>query len=1196
MAVLGRLLVGSAERLDLPDLLSIDSYTAGDFKYLLQTFVGPTSPYVITGFDIINPAITIGTSSISINIANSAMYYPGAGAGSFFYGLPSTQPLTPTLITNATNYVYLTLTTTTVAQDTRAFWDPDGNGGTGDEFTEEVNTESVIEVQVNVSTSSFPDNTVPVAIVNVGATVISSITDARPLMFRLGSGGVSPNPNNRFAWPALPNSSYERQEPPVTITSGSGADPFQGGDKNIMTWKGWMDAVMTKLAELGGTQFWYQDTSSYGIIDVFHDALATTFKSKGSYQHSTVTPGLLTWTEDVQILSVSDPRKYILRSGNITLPNENVAYLDLIRNQPINSSDAAVAWTTGQPYVNTPNGSIGFFANLSQGDWIKKVSDDPTLFLRVEQFYDSVNLGGSTTTAANAKSIRLSANYTGATTNDVAHYDQGVYLSTALLNQTKTNAAITTAGGNFMWFANRSDTIENIASISTVSLSGTIVQANGATAQCSVTGHGLVDGYQITVTAPVAQAGTYSVDVVDSNTFYFSTTNTTTGALTAFYGLLTTAAVTNGYGLQLESADHGFESGESVVVAGTTNFNGSYVVNYRSLTQVEFPIGASHASESTGTATLARMDVRTERGITKVVQGQTIDIGEQDSKNIQQYVGMSSLAETSPVYLLPPSFDAVQNNPNYNTGPSDSLTLRTAEVTAMVANKAQDKTVKYLTGATSAVNTTNGAAQELTFFPASSTLTILQPSSPGNAVVTLPSVTPGISLNTNQSAYVVISRNASSTPSIVVANTTSVPLGEDVFVIASRLGTNTVYLWDGTEVIDTAPLIPTYPALIRVKYFDPISQTLPTGNPVVEDGSNLQAGDLVLFANLLSGNNQIYMALGTGTNITGWQLQYLWNGSATPSSADTVIIEEGTSFQDQIGKFNDTTWVFNDKVRYFGITLGGSASYNYFEQDALAVTTLTDNTSNGTVFSVNYAGSEYMIIDFSLNRSTSRETGSLYVTTDGTNVSVAEGGSYLGSTGILFSGSISGPNFILQYTSTATGSSATMKFMVRRWSNQSGGPAGIPSYTGAASSIAAAGPNESIQFNNSGLLDGNANFLIDVADGAVILGGLQQSILSSGITLTDNTASPTTMFTYNAASFPFAVIEFSILRNGAYEVGQILLANDTIATAQSYSFVNTATTGITISSAIIGPNVAVQYTSTATGFNGTFKYEVRRWS
>src|ERR1035437_3579515 len=222
MAVLGRLLMSSAERLDLPDLLSIDSYGAGDWKYFIQTLVGEDLPYIIKGFDVINPSLSIGTTNISVSIAESAMYYPGSGAGSFYYGLPvgdpNAQPLVPELRKNATNYVYLVFSTFNTAQDSRAFWDPDANGGTGGEFNQEVNTESVIQVQVNVSTGSFPDNTVPVAIVKVGASVITSIEDARPMMFRLGTGGISPNPSTRFAWPAIPSALYEQMETPNTIT------------------------------------------------------------------------------------------------------------------------------------------------------------------------------------------------------------------------------------------------------------------------------------------------------------------------------------------------------------------------------------------------------------------------------------------------------------------------------------------------------------------------------------------------------------------------------------------------------------------------------------------------------------------------------------------------------------------------------------------------------------------------------------------------------------------------------------------------------------------------------------------------------------------------------------------------------------------------------------------------------------------
>lgn len=1193
MAVLGRLLISSAERLDLPDVLSIDSYTAGDFKHLLKGFVGDSKPYVLKGFDVIDPQSAIGTQSVSIRVANSIVFYPGSQAGSFYHGLPegnvNAQPLVPELRKNAVNYVYLTFSTMDTSVDTREFWDPDKDGGGGGEFSQDINTESVLVVEANVSTGAFPDNTIPIAIVTVGPVVVTAIEDARDMMFRLGSGGIAPNPLNRYEFSALPTSLYERVETPLTMTSPSDPNAFQGADKNIDNLKAWMDVVMTKLLELGGSQFWYEDTSTYNVINTFLDAMASAIKSKGQWEHDSSVAGLLTWTEDIIFKSTQDPRDYILRSGNLTLSNEQVAYLSLVRNQPINGTNQPVSWTNGQPYINTVGGSVGLFANLTQGDWIKKANDSNDKWLRVEQFYDTVNLGGSTTTAALAKSIRLSGNYQGTTQVYVAKYDKGVYQSSDPLVHDRSSVTIQSAGGDFRWIAFRSDTVENVSSIVATTLSGTITAATGTHATVTSTAHGLASGDRITVTAPMAQAGTYVVEKDDANTFTFPTSDTTTGAFTAFYAIVTTAARSTAYGLQLESANHRFEASDTVTIAGTTNFNGSYLVNPKTLTTFNVAIAATHATETVGTASLARIEVRSETGVAEIVQGEVINISDEFTENAMSYIGMPSVTQSYPTYATPSGYGTLNGQANYNGSASDNLTLRTSELTAMMADKAQDKTVKYLCNATVVTNTTNGAAQELTFSPVSSTLTILQPGSPGNAVVSLPNVSPGISLLANQSAYVSINRNASSTPSITVVNTTSVPVGENIIVIASRLSGAATYIWNGQEIVSSIPLVPSYPALVKVKYYDPLSNTLPTGNPVVEDGSNVQAGDLVLFSGLFSGNNQVYLANGSGTNISSWSLQYPWNGSATPSSADTVIVQEGAGFQDQVGKFNDTTWVFNDKVRYFN-------GVDYFEQDAIAATTLNDNTTNGTVFTVQYAGSEYMIIDFSVNRATTRETGTLHVTSDGTNVSISEGGSYLGTSGVSFSGIISGGNLILRYTTTSTGSTATMKFMVRRWSNATGGPGGVPSYSGAAGSATAAAPGSSIQFNNAGLLGGSSNFLIDTVNNAIVLNGLQQTTLSNGVTLVDNTAVPTTAFSYNAASYSFAVIEFSIVRNGAYSMGRLQIANDTIVTAQSDDYVETAATGITFSSTISGPNVLVKYVSTATGFNGTLKYSMRRWN
>lgn len=817
MAVLGRLLVSSAERLDLPDLLSIDSYAAGDWKYFLKGIVGSDKPYILKGFDVIDPSNAIGTQSCAIRVSDSVTFYPGSNSGSFFHGLeeghPQAAPLVPELRKNAINYVYLTFSTFNTSVDTRAFWDPDKDGGVGGEFTQDINTESVLQVQVNVSTGSFPANTIPVAKITVGPVVITAIEDARDLMFRLGSGGINPNPFNTYGWRSLPNGSYARQEPPTQMLAG-GVNPFQGADKNILTLKEWMDAIMSKLRELGGTTYWYDDTSSFSIITNFYDAVATAFKSKGKWIHDTATPGLLTWTEDVQIKMTSDPRTYIIRQGSKNLADEQVMWLNQQRNLPFNTTDENVQWINGQPYVNTIGGAVGLFANLSKGDYIKKANDTIDKWIRVEEFYDAVNLGGSTTTAAGARSVRLGSVYLGGTGAEKGRYDKGVYLPADVQVTDRNVAAIAMAGGQFHWLALRSDTIENVGNAVTTNLSVAIDQHDGSTARVTATAHGLVDGDRVTISGTTNFNGTYQVEVETANIFYI---NVSGGPFadesgTARYAVITTAARVTPYGFQEESSNHGFNSNDTITIAGTTNYNGQFKINVRSNTTFQIPMASAAATETTGTARLARVIVRNEGGVSELVQGEIIDIGGSAVDNIRQYIGMQSLSETAPSYNIPPSYNTLDGMANYNGVINENLTVRIAKLTAMMADKAQDKTVKFLpsNGITTITNTANGSAQELRFLPDGASLTIATPSSNGQAFLALPgSVTP-LSLLANQAAYVQIDRNNPSTVTMTVTSITNVPLEENTFVIAVRLNTPDIYIWDGSIITVGSQPAPAY--------------------------------------------------------------------------------------------------------------------------------------------------------------------------------------------------------------------------------------------------------------------------------------------------------------------------------------------------------------------------------------------------
>lgn len=794
MAVLGRVLFSSAERIDLSDLLSIESYAAGDLKYLLQSFVGNTTPYILKGFDVINPGGCIGQQECTIRVADSVVYYPSSSAGSFFYGLPEgnalSLPLSPDLKSDSTNYIYLTLSTVNQASDARVFWDPDKNSGEGGEFSQEVNTESVLTIVLNTSVSTFPEGTIPIAkIITIGNN-IDRIVDCRDLFFRLGTGGANANPYANFAYRSLPTAPLARSEPPITMVEGRDPNPFQGGDKNIYTLKEWMDAVMSQLKELGGGPFWYGSSSSISTASIFKDTLGSTLKSKGTWEHDGTTPGLVTWTADLIYKSLQDPQDIIIRAGDAQLDNEQVAFIELVRVADINGGPVAVDFNNDFDFINGPPNS---FQNLSIGDWIRKKSDTDDKFLRVEQFYDAINKGGSTTiTAATARSIGLSGKYAGSTATTEAVYTKGVYKPADVQVVDRNAADLTAAGGNLFWLVARSDIKMAISSVTESLITGTITSNDGVIATVYSVSHGLADGDRITLTGVLT--GTYVVSIIDVDYFTIEVTSSETGAISGSYALITTTKRYNGAysSLELEDEFHHFESNETVLFLDPTETSSEAAqVNYRSSTVFQIPTTYPFTPDNTWTVSSVRVNVRKAFGAMRIVQGESIDIGEADGENIQSFIGMSSLAETHPAYFLPGGYNTIPGQENFNGDSDDNLTERVSKLTAMMADRVQDRGT-LLRGRVTIRNTTNGANQDIT---ASNTITVDKPKSPSQ-VLTLT-----CSIPANSVGVTTIGRNSSSALTITVESLNSnLLLDENKLILFYRLSGTTVYGWDGNPI------------------------------------------------------------------------------------------------------------------------------------------------------------------------------------------------------------------------------------------------------------------------------------------------------------------------------------------------------------------------------------------------------------
>lgn len=153
------------------------------------------------------------------------------------------------------------------------------------------------------------------------------------------------------------------------------------------------------------------------------------------------------------------------------------------------------------------------------------------------------------------------------------------------------------------------------------------------------------------------------------------------------------------------------------------------------------------------------------------------------------------------------------------------------------------------------------------------------------------------------------------------------------------------------------------------------------------------------------------------------------------------------------------------------------------------------------------------------------------------------------------------------------------------WNSTGGGGGGSPG-----------GPDGSVQFNNSGSFDGDAELTWDTSGKILGLNGLAIHALSSTVSLVDGQASPTTAFSYNATSFNFTVIEYSLTRNTSKQVGMLFVANDGNSVTITNAFANLSDAGVDFSAAVAAGNVDIKYTTTSTGFNAFLKYSMRQWS
>jgi len=100
--------------------------------------------------------------------------------------------------------------------------------------------------------------------------------------------------------------------------------------------------------------------------------------------------------------------------------------------------------------------------------------------------------------------------------------------------------------------------------------------------------------------------------------------------------------------------------------------------------------------------------------------------------------------------------------------------------------------------------------------------------------------------------------------------------------------------------------------------------------------------------------------------------------------------------------------------------------------------------------------------------------------------------------------------------------------------------------------------------------------------------------LSPIIPLIDNTVVPTSIASFDTTNYKSAVLEYSIVRAATVRTGRIFMSSDGLILSFTDDFTDNNPTGITLSGSLSGSVMSVDYISTSTGIDASFRYMVRK--
>jgi hypothetical protein len=97
-------------------------------------------------------------------------------------------------------------------------------------------------------------------------------------------------------------------------------------------------------------------------------------------------------------------------------------------------------------------------------------------------------------------------------------------------------------------------------------------------------------------------------------------------------------------------------------------------------------------------------------------------------------------------------------------------------------------------------------------------------------------------------------------------------------------------------------------------------------------------------------------------------------------------------------------------------------------------------------------------------------------------------------------------------------------------------------------------------------------------------------------TILDGQASSALLTSFPSAGANNIEVQYSIFRNGINRTGIAMISSNGVSAAFAEINVDLTEIGVELTAMVNGANIEIRYTSTSTGFNGSFKFYRKIWS